>query len=415
MKKTRFYVQFIVSFFLLILSTTLNAQLKDKKLVELLNSSIYVNPKVYWKPEMDRGSVKALFYETLQYKGKQTRTFAYIGIPKSDKPVPAMILVHGGGGKAFYEWVKIWNDRGYAAISMSLEGHKPDLNGNGKYSHEFSGPVKVGRFDDVELPIEDQWMYHAVSDIMIAHTLLANLPEVDANKIGITGISWGGVLSSLVSGIDNRLKCAIPVYGAGFLYESKGHFGDLRENSPQILEKKKFWDPAKQFINGNIPTLWVNGDSDAHFSLNITSKSFNATKNHALLSIHPKMLHGHKAGWNPKEVPEIYAFADNILMNVKPGLGKIVKQPSKRRLKLKYKSEIPIKEATIYYLNNELTYAEKSTGIKNSSNIKWLNFPVKVNNSKKEIRLKLPKEVKTYYVNLKDARGYIISSVLVEL
>ena len=37
----------------------------------------------------------------------------------------AVVLVHGGGGTAFSEWVKLWAKRGYAAIAMDLAGCGP--------------------------------------------------------------------------------------------------------------------------------------------------------------------------------------------------------------------------------------------------------------------------------------------------
>ena len=178
-----------------------------------------------------------------------------------------MVLVHGGGGKAFHEWVKIWNDKGYAAISMSLEGHMPNKEGKGKLIHDYSGPQRKGRFSDIKLPLQEQWMYHAVADVVLANSLLRSMPEIDTDRIGVTGISWGGILSSLVSGVDDRFKCAIPVYGAGFLYESKGHFGSLASLSPEVLKETKFWILHGILFSGSMPTLWVNGDSDGHFPL----------------------------------------------------------------------------------------------------------------------------------------------------
>lgn len=393
----------------------LSAQIQPEKLKEHLDDRIYQIPKTYWIPEKNEGPIKAVFYETLNYKGKPTRAFAYIGIPKSNKPVPAMILVHGGGGKAFHEWVKLWNDRGYAAISMSLEGHMPDANGKGKLFHAYSGPERVGRFDDYNLPLNEQWMYHAVSNIMIGHSLLESLPEIDASRIGITGISWGGILTSLVSGLDTRLRCAIPVYGSGYLNESKGHFGEQINNTAEVLEKKKFWDPSNQFIKHAVPTLWVNGDSDAHFSVNITSRSFKSTRNHAYLSIHPGMKHGHRPGWSPRNLPEIYDFADYILMDKGKSLGSIIHQPSGRKTSLSYASPFTILEAKVYYLNEELTYRKLENESKHSRPGKWLTINAVIKTSKKEVLLELPKTARTYYVNLIDSRGHIISSVLVEL
>ncbi|WP_158973953.1 acetylxylan esterase [Cellulophaga sp. L1A9] len=408
------YREYILFVLLYAVSFLMVAQHNKKSLVEQLDPKVFQAPKVYWESSKDQGNIKALFYETLEYKGKPTRAFAYLGIPKSEKPVPAMVLVHGGGGRAFYEWVKNWNDRGYAAIAMSLEGHVSDEKGEEKYLHAYSGPQRVGRFDDIEAPLKEQWMYHAVSDILLANSLVAALPEVDANRIGITGISWGGILSSLVSGVDNRLKCAIPVYGAGFLYESKGHFGDEGDNSLKVIEDKKFWDPARQFSKGSVPTLWVNGDSDAHFSLNITSHSFEVTKDHAFMSIHPSMKHGHPPGWKPNEVPEIYEFADHILKGKTPGLGSVSQQPFGRKSIVKYNSEVPVLKATLYYQKKSLTYT-KLESEKHPHPEPWCSKSLVLKAKNQLVKVKVPKGCKAYYVNLEDERGVIISSQLIEL
>jgi hypothetical protein len=73
--------------------------------------------------------------------------FAYIGYPPNaskNNKVPAVILVHGGAGTAFPQWVKIWNDKGYAAIAMDLEGRQPLNPGSQSITkHELGGPVNT--------------------------------------------------------------------------------------------------------------------------------------------------------------------------------------------------------------------------------------------------------------------------------
>ncbi len=66
-------------------------------------------------------------------------------------------------------------------------------------------------------PVEDQWQYHAVTAALNAHSLLAAHPAVDADRIGLTGISWGGYMTCVVAGVDPRYRFAVPVYGCGFL------------------------------------------------------------------------------------------------------------------------------------------------------------------------------------------------------
>ena len=59
------------------------------------------------EPEATWGTIKGLvqevYYAGEPYEGKPTRVFAYYGRPEGRGPFPAVLLVHGGGGKAFRE------------------------------------------------------------------------------------------------------------------------------------------------------------------------------------------------------------------------------------------------------------------------------------------------------------------------
>ena len=125
--------------------------------------------------------VKSLYYEGLPFQGKPTRVFAYYGVPKlaAGKRVPAMVLVHGGGGTAFDVWVRLWNSRGYAAIAMDLCGCVPVGTYGHWQRHPAGGPPGWGGFDQIDWPVHDQWTYHAVADVLLAHSLLRSMPEVD--------------------------------------------------------------------------------------------------------------------------------------------------------------------------------------------------------------------------------------------
>jgi len=51
---------------------------------------------------------------------------------ETKEKVPAVVLVHGGGGTAFADWVKMWTACGYAAIAVDLEGQIPTRDATGK-------------------------------------------------------------------------------------------------------------------------------------------------------------------------------------------------------------------------------------------------------------------------------------------
>ena len=86
-------------------------------------------------------------YEGPAYQGKPMRVFPYYGVPsvndgteRGDKKLPAMVLIHGGGGTAFDRWVKLWNSRGFAAIAMDLCGCVPVGTYGNWQRHEMGGP-----------------------------------------------------------------------------------------------------------------------------------------------------------------------------------------------------------------------------------------------------------------------------------
>ena len=96
---------------------------------------------------------------------------------------------------------------------------------------------------------------------------------MNPDKTGITGISWGGTLTSTTMGVDNRFKFAIPVYGCGFLPGSDGHQGNSIQPGEQSDIVSKYWDGSAYFNNVSIPTFWVNGTNDKHFPMPSTQES----------------------------------------------------------------------------------------------------------------------------------------------
>jgi dienelactone hydrolase len=258
--------------------------------------------------------LKAIYYDALDWEGRPTRVFAWLGLPANGQgKVPGVVLVHGGGGTAFKEWVQKWNDHGFAAISIAVEGQtdvkNPDSTDRaGAWTrHEWAGPSRAGIYHDSAKPFKDQWMYHAVADTILANSLLRSLPEVDAEKVGVMGISWGGVITSTVMGLDDRFAFAIPTYGCGNLAEAGNQYG-------QSLGKNELYkqvlDPLVRMHRAAMPALWFSWPGDQHFPLDKQAGCYNAMPGPVMVTLIPGMKHGHGAGWNP---PDSYAFARSVV------------------------------------------------------------------------------------------------------
>jgi len=256
----------------------------------------------------------------LDYKGKPTKVFAWLGIPeKRERKVPGIVLVHGGGGTAFKQWVKKWNDHGYAAISIAVEGQTdqrvakgPGSTATGWKRHRWAGPERVAIYGDWNQPLKDQWMYHAVADTILANSLLRSLPEVDAGKVGVMGISWGGVITSTVIGIDPRFAFAIPTYGCGHLFDAANQYGRALGKNELY---RQVWDPMVRISRAELPVLWFSWPQDQHFPMDCLAACYHAAPGPHLVALIPGMGHGHGAGWNP---PDSYAFAENVISEGRP-------------------------------------------------------------------------------------------------
>ncbi len=242
--------------------------------------------------------VRSLYYTGEPYSGHDTRVFAYYatpgtlsGNPADDKNLPAIVLVHGGGGTAFPEWVKLWASRGYAAIAMDLSGCGPErkklVDGGPKHDHEH-------KFHAIDLPVTEQWTYHAVANVIRAHSLIRSFPEVDAARTAISGISWGGYTTCIVAGLDHRFKAAVPVYGCGFIYENSSWMNEFAKMSAaQRAKWIQLWDPSQYIGSAAMPMLFVNGGTDFHYRPKQHAKTYRRVRAPKNLCYLPQLKHGH--------------------------------------------------------------------------------------------------------------------------
>lgn len=366
----------------------MTALLNEKKieLGNMINGFLNVNPQIteisQYNPDSNPNSsindwsgIKAITYDGATINGAKTKIFAYIGYPQNasaSSKVPAVVLIHGGGGYAYAEWVRIWNNKGYAAIAIDTTGCFPSSIGKGIAGRESDSASywQFGLYGDfaqsgyVNAPANDgmnssgnaidtQWMYHAVVQSILAHNILINDVRVDNSKIGITGISWGGVINSIAIGYDTRYAFAIPVYGAGYLDQGlsymKNYFGQIAT--------KTLWSAADQFSKITFPVLWLGWTNDPNFSIQSNSLSYEATKDEgSILSMQMNIDHSHANGWNPTEN---YRFADSIVKDGQP-LTMCATEPDESRnisFTINKPTDATSVSAKAYYLTTKMTYS----------------------------------------------------------
>lgn len=414
-------------FFLAIISFSQETSGPEYIKQELTNSGVYTSPNFEFTTAYDsyntvsvNGTIRGLFFEGLPYTNavngnNETKVFAWYGEPSgllANEKVPAVILVHGGGGRAFTEWVAEWVNRGYIAIAMSNGGNIPDDSD----TWEYGGPEQTTFFSDNQNPLQDQWFYHSIASSMLCNSLLRDdtfTTHVDKNNIGITGISWGGIINTVIAGIDERLDFVIPVYGCGFLYDSPIYYNQFSNMSKTAQDfYLANWEPSLYAPLHTAPMLFINGNKDLQFTLNIFGKTYNTSNSsEKFLRIEDLMGHGHGAGRRPEE---IYDFADYVtkfdINAAKPLEFTSETIDNNREITYQYNFEGVIDEAILFYSKDTLNWG------KNDDKYIWLTKPATLTKSVNSgiVTTTIPDEAQVYYVNINNTTDDLMYSSVIK-
>ena len=375
-------------------------------------------PEATW---LDRDKpIRSLTYRNEPYQDlKTTDVFAYYATPgsisgdaKLDKNLPAVVLIHGGGGTAFAEWVWLWAKRGYAAIAMDLSGRRPaapkfdaesgDLIPNLRAARtrlERGGPEAdhVAKFQNVGGDVTDDWQHHAVAAVLRAHSLVRSFPEVDKERTAVTGISWGGYMTCLAASLDDRFKAAVPVYGCGFLYE--GESVQKRLIDALDKEKRRAWiqtyDPSVWLPQCRVPILFVNGTNDKHYPLNSYTRSYDLVPGPKQIRIEAGMRHSHGHGWAPAEIG---LFIDQHVRNGVPLPSFSNLQITGEKASASIASKSSIKRAELFYTTDTGPLQKR----------RWRSIAAAVNGNL--VTASIPKNATIWMLTATDSRDAMIST-----
>jgi dipeptidyl aminopeptidase/acylaminoacyl peptidase len=172
---------------------------------------------------------------------------------------PAILYVHGGPQR---QMLLGWNYMDYYSIDYALNQYLASLGyvvlsvnyrlGIG-YGYEFHKPLNAGAQGASEY-----------QDIKAAGEWLAKQSNVDANRIGIYGGSYGGYLVALALGKDSKLFAAgVDVHGVNNRLMSTG--AERPANGPDAklaAERLIVSSPTSYLNTWTSPTLLIHADDD---------------------------------------------------------------------------------------------------------------------------------------------------------
>jgi len=184
---------------------------------------------------------------------------------KVGKNQPAIIYVHGGPQRQMFLG---WNPMDYYSIDYALNQYLVNIGftvlsvnyrlGIG-YGYDFHKPLKAGAQGASEY-----------QDIKAAGEWLAAQPNINKNKIGIYGGSYGGYLTALALGKDSKLFAAgVDIHGVNNRFTTSDQEG--KKPAPdaalaaQIAEASS---PVSYVNTWTSPTLIIHADDDRNVAFN---------------------------------------------------------------------------------------------------------------------------------------------------
>jgi len=178
--------------------------------------------------------------------------------PKDFNPnqkYPAILDIHGGPktvyGKVYYHEMQYWANQGYIVYFANPRGS----DGKGDAFADIRG--KYGTID--------------YSDLMnFTDLIIRKVPQVDINKLFVTGGSYGGFMTNWIVGHTDRFKAAVTQRSISNWLSFHGtsdigfYFSKDQTGGHPNLDTEKLWEqsPMKYAMQIKTPLLFIHSDMD---------------------------------------------------------------------------------------------------------------------------------------------------------
>ena len=265
--------------------------------------------------EVDGITCQIVRYRVGVFKGQPATVAAFFAAPKGAKSLPGLMHIHGGGQSANLGNVLSDAKRGYASLSLNWGANKMTLADGKIYDglntdwgaldathppqrnkvNHFAGGTAADAFtlDTVDSPRNGNWFLVTLA-ARRGLTFLQSRPEVDPVRLGVYGHSMGGRLTTQLTGIDSRVKAAVPSCGGSgdltaTLEEMPG--GERSKRSPRDLETISENPYIRRLA---VPTLWFSPTNDFHAHMDNMAWTWRGVPDALLrLSMSPHFNHRH--------------------------------------------------------------------------------------------------------------------------
>jgi dipeptidyl aminopeptidase/acylaminoacyl peptidase len=208
-----------------------------------------------WLKTIEPGDI-----EEIWFKSKDgTDLHGWIMTPPNfdpNKKYPSVLEIHGGPqtqyGRSYFHELHLLAAQGYVVYWSNPRGSQG-------YGQAFAGAIY------------NQWGTVDFDDVMAWVDTVEKLPYIDTERMGVTGGSYGGYMTTLIIGRDHRFKAAvaqrivsnfISFYGSSDM--TIGTENLMGAEQPPWDDLENYWrqSPIATIGNAKTPTLLIHSEQD---------------------------------------------------------------------------------------------------------------------------------------------------------
>ena len=196
--------------------------------------------------------------ETLLFKSELTEMDGYVIKPvdfDENKKYPGILYIHGGHkcafGPIYYHEMQVFANRGFFVLYCNPRGSD-------------------GRDDDFADVIGHYGFYEEEDLLAFCDACLKEYPQIDAERLGVGGGSYGGFLTNWMIGRTHRFKCAvsqrsIASWNTMFFTSDTNYLFPCWGGENNIwMDQQRYWlhSPLKYVVDCDTPTLFIHSEND---------------------------------------------------------------------------------------------------------------------------------------------------------
>ena len=221
-------------------------------------------PRTNPRPSFQSDKTDSVLIEKGTFYSEETEKVpVLIYKPLTDnRKLPVIICLHGTGGSKdnqdIREMLYRFSKLGFMAVAIDARFHGDRVRAGTSTRSAYVEAIIAAWKNDSPAKQTHPFFYDTTYDLWRLADYLISRSDVDSDRIGMTGISMGGIETYMAAAIDKRIKVAVPIIAAqSFRWSLENNRWQGRVGTIRAAHEIAAKDLADEAVNKeNIKALW---------------------------------------------------------------------------------------------------------------------------------------------------------------